>query len=128
MGPSLNKRRPFHMWFTNEKTQCSQSRYNLPLKRHVAAVLQGEFVVPLVVRSVVFRNWLLSLLNRPRLPESPADMAATDRAKSKDSGRVLSDAFQPIRSQEELLQEEVQARTSSKRTGVISRLFDSDPS
>jgi hypothetical protein len=89
--------------------------------------LHHHLAKTLAVRLVVFRNWLNSLLNRPRVPESAADKAASKRNASADNRRSHSDAFQPIRSQQEILEEEEQARASSKRTGVISRLFDNDP-
>ena len=80
----------------------------------------------MLTRLDVFRRWLISLLHRPRLP----DVAESLRAESDDSpdgsASPQGDLFQPIRSQEEIQEEEAVARANSMRTGIISRIFEND--
>jgi len=72
----------------------------------------------------VFRTWLISLLNRPRVPEdTKSDAHAAPIGDSEDT-QAKDPAFQPIRSQEDILKEEAAERASSRRNRVISRFFD----
>ena len=69
----------------------------------------------------MFRNWLTFLLSRPRAVEGATESAASMPVDPENQSNSDSHAFQPIRSQEEILSEE---RATTKRAGVISRLFD----
>ncbi len=68
----------------------------------------------------MLRNWLISLLNRPRVPEETAKEVESEMSARTRSG---SAAFQPIRSQEEIQAQEMEERTTTRRA-VISRFFD----
>lgn len=75
----------------------------------------------------MLRNLLAYLVNRPSRPDGVVRDTAPDAMRNSTERAVRSEAFQPIRSQEEILQEEVIERASSKRTGVISRFLDENP-
>ncbi|MEM6384972.1 MAG: hypothetical protein AAF718_01925 [Pseudomonadota bacterium] len=106
-------------------TLCFPFKNNTPRKRHYPAVLQQDTFTSTDMGQAVFRNWLTSLLNRPRLPENDASSAAREAVSQDGSAQSGEDqGFQPIRSQEDILQEEERERASSRRNGVISRFFD----
>jgi len=76
----------------------------------------------------VFRNWLISLITRPRVPEDRTNEAESGSLPDALDDPATSDqAFQPIRSQEEILKEEAEERATSRRNRVISRFFDDTP-
>ena len=76
----------------------------------------------------MFRNWLISLITRPRVPEDRADETESGRGPDAiDDPETSDQAFQPNRSQEEILKEEAEERATSRRNRVISRFFDDNP-
>lgn len=74
----------------------------------------------------MLRDWLNTLLNRPRLPEAATSDAADFGVASSESSK--DEAFAPILSQEDIIEEEMQERANSRRNGVISRFFDDNRS
>ncbi len=68
----------------------------------------------------MFRRWLISLLNRPRVPEA----VETDVDSNKSRRDVISESagFQPIRSQEEIQNEE--HAVSHRKPSMMAMLFD----
>lgn len=83
-----------------------------------------HFLRARVMRRGVFRNWLITLLSRPRVPEDTASDATAAPLCGSDGEFKAEVTFQPIRSQEDIQEEEAQERAHTRRSRVISRLFD----
>lgn len=68
----------------------------------------------------MFRRWLISLLHRPRVSETAVHprVAASDAERKTVSQAA---AFQPIRSQEEIEQEEEE---NARKHGMMAKLFE----
>ena len=72
----------------------------------------------------MLHNLLLSLIHRARRPDTPPKDVASEDVREHMGRSVHSETFQPIRSQEEIHQEEASERANSKRKRVISRILD----
>ena len=72
----------------------------------------------------MLRRWLMGLLHRPRAFEAaePEDVQLVEKERSVRSER---NTFQPIRSQEEIAEEELADRAPYRTGRVISKLMSS---